>query len=427
MSKTLQRQPMLWAALEASQDCVKLIGLDGKILYLNASGCRLMELSSPRDVVGKPWADLWPEASRALVEAALANGVAHRSDRFCAPCPTAQGHVKHWDVVVTPLANACGELEILLVTSRDVSDLQRARADAEEKRAALAKSAAALRGAGRVAKIAGFEISLATQDVDWSPELWEIIGATPRPIRLEEAMDIYPEAERPRILELLAHAASTGERITFTSEVTKFDGVKAPVRVFGEPVFENGVCVAICGAAQDITEAHEARRDLARAERRLRMAVGMAEILVYEIDYLERSVRWDGPAETFFECGLTYEHLWDDPFHSVDPRDREAAQEAPGTSPSAPAFHTAASIGWPAPTARRSGRFPPAAWSATKRDSRCALWAPCRTSRSASSPSRRCCSPAPWRTPQAPPRALSWRTSAMRSAHRSTASLAWLR
>ncbi|MES2725214.1 MAG: ATP-binding protein, partial [Pseudomonadota bacterium] len=151
---------------------------------------------------------------------------------------------------------------------------------------------------------------------------------TPRPIKLDEAMGIYPEAERPRIRDLLAHAAATGERISFTSEVTKFDGQRAPIRVFGEPVFVDGVCIALRGAAQDITEAYETRRDLARAERRLRMAVEMTEILVYEVDYQERTVLSDGPEKTFFERGLTYEQMWRDPFSSVDPRDRDLATQA---------------------------------------------------------------------------------------------------
>ncbi|WP_310539166.1 ATP-binding protein [Phenylobacterium sp.] len=327
MSNLLKRQPMLWAALEASQDCVKLVGLDGRISYVNSGGCRLLELDRPEDVLGQVWVEMWPESSRAQVRAAVANGAAQRGDRFFASCPTARGHLKHWDVVVAPLVGEDGEMEALLVTSRDVSDLQTARAEAEERRAALTKTAAALRAVGRVAKIGGWEISLESQLVDWSQEIWEILGGTPRPIQLDEAMGIYPEAERPRIRDLLAHAAATGERITFTSEVTKFDGTRAPIRVFGEPVFENGVCTAIRGAAQDITEAHAARRDLARAERRLRMAVEMAEILVYEVDFHERSVLSDGPEATFFERGLTYEQMWRDPFSSVDPRDRELATQ----------------------------------------------------------------------------------------------------
>lgn len=209
-----------------------------------------------------------------------------------------------------------------------MSQTCRARARAEQKRAALTKTTVALRAVGRVAKIGGWEICLQSQYVDWSQEIWDILGGDPRPIQLDEAMGIYPEAERPRIRDLLAHAATTGERITFTSEVTKFNGQRAPVRVFGEPVFVDGVCVAIRGAAQDITEAVEARRDLARAERRLRMAVGMTEILVYEVDYQERSIFSDGPEETFFERGLSYEQMWEDPFGSVDPRDRDRATQA---------------------------------------------------------------------------------------------------
>lgn len=327
MESIIPRQEMLFTAIEASQDCVKIVSLEGRVLYMNPAGCVLMEVACGEALRGKLWQELWPESAWPRLQAAQAAGTSNNTDRFTAMCPTAKGQEKHWDVLVTPLVED-GAVEVLLVTSRDVTELVQARARAEEKGRALERQTAALRSAGRVAKIGGWEIDVQTSDVHWSDEIWDLLRGTPRPISLDEAMQIYPEHDRERVAGLLAHAQTMGERVTFEAEIVRFDGSSAPVRVFGEPVFENGVCVALRGAAQDITEMRLARASLEGAERRLRMAVEMSEMLVYEVDYEQRQVFREGREEIFFEQGLTYEQMWRDPFTSVRPEDRARAREA---------------------------------------------------------------------------------------------------
>ena len=327
MDPLLGRQKMLLAAMESSQDCVKLVSLDGLLLYMNPGGCQLMELASDKLVLGRGWADLWPESLRPRLEAAVARGKSNSTDRFSATCRTAGGQEKHWDVLVTPLVED-DEVKLLLVTSRDVSELAKARVEAEARERALQRQAAALRSAGRVAKIGGWEIDVRTGEVHWSDEIWEILGASPRPVALAEAMLIYPQADRARIAALLEHARTTGERVTFGAEVVRFDGDRVPIRVFGEPVFEDGVCIALRGAAQDVTEVRLARQSLEGAERRLRMAVEMSDILVFEVDYDQERVFSEGAEHLFFEHGLTFEQMRRDPLGCVDPQHRERATSA---------------------------------------------------------------------------------------------------
>jgi PAS domain S-box-containing protein len=327
MMRASQRPPAaLIALMETSHDCVKLIARDGTVRYLNAQGCSLLELESPSVLLGRPWIDVWPETVQAAVKTALEAAWAGSPTRFSAVCPTAQGNLRHWDVALTPLPEEDGEAGMLLVFSRDVTELVEGRLKADERERALERQTAALRSAGRVAKIGGWEIDFASSEVHWSEEAWELLRGKPSRITLADAMEIYDPSDRGRILGLFDHARASGERITFEADITRFDGTRGAVRVFGEPVFDAGACVALRGAAQDITEVRQARESLEGAERRLRLAVEMSHILVYEVDFQRREVFSEGAEHLFFERGLTYEEMWRDPFASIHPSDQRAVR-----------------------------------------------------------------------------------------------------
>ncbi|MCC2972903.1 PAS domain-containing protein [Massilia sp. IC2-476] len=102
---------------EASPDCVKLLDIDGRILAMNGNGLRVMELAGIDAVRGQPWSALWPEESRAGVEAALAEAHSSGVGRLRAPCPTAGGTVKWWDVSVSRVGD-----QGFLASSRDITE-----------------------------------------------------------------------------------------------------------------------------------------------------------------------------------------------------------------------------------------------------------------------------------------------------------------
>ncbi|MDX2201833.1 MAG: PAS domain S-box protein [Hyphomicrobiaceae bacterium] len=113
-----------WLA-ESSADCVKLIDLKGRISFINVAGAALLELDRAEAVVGARWVDSWPEDGRESVAAALDRALRGERVRFTGMYPTARGRRKWWDVVVTPLRNADGDVSQLLCVSRDISDMRR--------------------------------------------------------------------------------------------------------------------------------------------------------------------------------------------------------------------------------------------------------------------------------------------------------------
>jgi signal transduction histidine kinase/ActR/RegA family two-component response regulator len=179
-----------------------------------------------------------------------------------------------------------------------------------------------------MAKLGAWEIDVQTNKVFWSDEIWSILEGTPRDIDLDEAMTIYPPAERGRVEALLDHARGKGEAVRFESEIVKFNGVRAWIRVLGEPEMVDGQCVALRGAAQEISDVRALLTASERAEAFLTLAMALADLHVYEIDFVSKTLVKHGAGETFFENGLTYDMVSRDPFSAIHPDDRDSAEAA---------------------------------------------------------------------------------------------------
>jgi PAS domain S-box-containing protein len=113
---------MLAAVLDQSADCIKVIGLDGTLDFMNRNGRCAMEIDDFTLVAGRLWWELWPEDTRPTVREAFARASAGEQMRFEAFCPTAKGTPRWWDVSVSPLRDASGALQGLVSISRDISD-----------------------------------------------------------------------------------------------------------------------------------------------------------------------------------------------------------------------------------------------------------------------------------------------------------------
>ena len=114
--------------LEASPDCVKFIDLEARIQQMNFNGQCLLELDDFETVRGRPWASLWPEESRPLIETAIKDALSGATGRFVGFCPTAKGQPKWWDVAVNTVPDVDGNPIGLLAASRDITQSKEAEA-----------------------------------------------------------------------------------------------------------------------------------------------------------------------------------------------------------------------------------------------------------------------------------------------------------
>jgi diguanylate cyclase (GGDEF)-like protein/PAS domain S-box-containing protein len=108
--------------VESSADCVMLIDLAGRLLFMNRPGLAALEVEDASRLWEKNWAELWPREERAKVEAAIQAAREGQTGRFNGGCPTENGIPKWWDVVVTPICDEEGRPRQLLAISRDLTE-----------------------------------------------------------------------------------------------------------------------------------------------------------------------------------------------------------------------------------------------------------------------------------------------------------------
>jgi PAS domain S-box-containing protein len=120
------------AILRNSQDCIKLLDIEGTVLSINPCGCSSLELDSETDALGMNYFEFWQHTDR---DAALASAEAARktgSGRFTADFVSRSGKSTTWDETLSLTTDGQGVPNGFLVISRDMSrELNEAR---EKKR-----------------------------------------------------------------------------------------------------------------------------------------------------------------------------------------------------------------------------------------------------------------------------------------------------
>ncbi|WP_334119569.1 PAS domain S-box protein [Limnobacter sp.] len=107
--------------IESSPDCLKVLDLDAKLLFMTARGCQIMEVDNFCDIEGADWLTFWNEKDQPKVQDALDCAKAGQLGRFQAMTPTMKGTEKWWDVIISPISNNQGKPGRLLSVSRDIT------------------------------------------------------------------------------------------------------------------------------------------------------------------------------------------------------------------------------------------------------------------------------------------------------------------
>ena len=149
--RLLQSEALLRSVLDASPDCIKSAGLDGRVEFMNVNGMCAMEIDDFGAIAGAEWASLWPPEGREQVAQSVEAAQTGQSTRFEAYCPTAKGTPKWWDVAVAPVLDVDGTPTRIVSVSRDITDrvqnesqlrASEARLGRELERADIAQQAA---------------------------------------------------------------------------------------------------------------------------------------------------------------------------------------------------------------------------------------------------------------------------------------------
>lgn len=109
--------------IACSRDCLKVLDLDARLLFMNKGGMQVLEICDLGPFVNSSWIDFWEgedrEAARAAVREARQGGIG----RFVGYFETLiSRQPRWWDVLVSPIRDAEGKPEKLLAISRDVTE-----------------------------------------------------------------------------------------------------------------------------------------------------------------------------------------------------------------------------------------------------------------------------------------------------------------
>jgi PAS domain-containing protein len=105
----------------SSEDCVKVVNVDGILMSFNPNGLKIMEINSAKDVIGKDWLAFWQGNMQEKAADAFKRASDGQLAKFEGYCPTFKGTMKYWEVTIAPLYDDFGLIQWLLVTSRDAT------------------------------------------------------------------------------------------------------------------------------------------------------------------------------------------------------------------------------------------------------------------------------------------------------------------
>lgn len=113
------------SVLASSDDCIKVLDLDGNITFMSEGGQRTMEVGDFNAIRGCPWPDFWHGQLNADAKTAVETAKSGGTGRFQGMTETMAGTLKYWDVLVTPICGPDGKPEKLLSVSRDITATRR--------------------------------------------------------------------------------------------------------------------------------------------------------------------------------------------------------------------------------------------------------------------------------------------------------------
>src|SRR5262245_7497726 len=110
--------------VDSTNDCVKILDLEGRILHINREGLNLLEVPDISALRNRPLDEFYEGPHRLVAQEAIAAARSGGCGRYQGPTRATSGLTRWWDVVVTPITDG-GAIVQLLAVSRDITDRRR--------------------------------------------------------------------------------------------------------------------------------------------------------------------------------------------------------------------------------------------------------------------------------------------------------------
>ena len=253
--------------LDVSVDCIKLIALDGTLVHVNRSGCRILGICGDAGF-GMPWGSLLPKEVQAAAEQALAQARAGQFVRFVGRSLLPEQRMQRWENLLTPLLDEDGQTTAILCVSREVTTEHDALESAKQSEARFAIAA-------RVGGLGIWDYDVAN-DLLYCDDIWyQIMGrdaAIPVTSLAEFREWIHPDdAERATEVENTAtELVEMDKDYSITFRIIRPDGDVRWIRSAACLVQDShGDVVRAVGFVTDITNERHAELALLEANQTL--------------------------------------------------------------------------------------------------------------------------------------------------------------
>jgi PAS domain S-box-containing protein len=271
--------------IACSRDCVKVLDLEGRLLFLNEGGMQALEICDLAPVLGNFWLDFWSGVDRKSAETALEAARRGETGRFTGYFETRITHQpRWWDVIVSPILNQASKPERILAVSRDVT-AQKISDDALHE--ALNFNRAIIQDAGEGIVVFDGELRYKV----FNPFMERLTGKSAAEVLGKVAPEVFPRLRASGIEELLKRALA--------GEIVKASDILVPKHsARGRDVWESftlapqydaeGKIVGAVAMVSDTTERHLAEEKLQAA---LQQVQSLQKKLEAENVYLQEEIR----------------------------------------------------------------------------------------------------------------------------------------
>ncbi len=243
--------------LDSSDDCIKVLDLEGRIQFMSRGGQALLGIQDIRPFLNTSWINFWREGDQQVAIDAIARAAAGEVCSFQGYYPTLKGEPKWWDNKITPMTGADGTVERLLCISRDITDQKRAEDERRQTEAALGASEEQFR-----LFITASSDTVYKMSADWR-EMRLLKGKNflanaqgPNQTWLEQCI---PVEEQTRVMAAIEEAIRTKRTFELEHQIIQSDGTIGWAFSRAIPLLNNqNEIVEWLGTASDVTARKQA-------------------------------------------------------------------------------------------------------------------------------------------------------------------------
>lgn len=254
--------------LDASGDCIKLMDVDGNLIFMNEAGCTALGVDATTGF-GQEWVRLLPESSWPAGEAALRKAQAGEVARFAGRSRLPGQPIEAWDNMLTPMIDSTGRVTSILVVSRNVSEETSTREELRESQERLTMATA-------VGGLGIWDLDIRTNEL-YCDDTWHtIMGRDPKnPITSISEFQpmIHPEDldQAIEVPQTVMALLESGRDYTNTFRIVRPDAEERWVRSAACLLQDrDGVAVRAIGFVVDITDSLRGQMALKEANQNLK-------------------------------------------------------------------------------------------------------------------------------------------------------------